>query len=418
MKYYFLFAWRNLWRNRRRTLLATSSIFFAMLIALIYRSLQSGQHDYMVQMSVSMYTGHLQIQGKGYWDERSFDYSFEPTDTLWTLLAQTHHITTINPRIESVALISHQTETRISPVIGIKPETEDAMSGLKKRLVRGNYLTDSSRGVLIAEGLAERLHVGVGDSVVVFGQGYEGATVAVQLPVEGILRFPIPKLNDALLFLALSNAQEVFNAYNRVTSIVLMVDQAKNVERIQSALTARIGEQPAETGIPLIVMDWKEMSPEIVQAIEADVAGEVIIMFILYVVIGFGVFGTVMMMTIERTREFGLLLSLGMKRGRLILLTTVEALLVSVIGAASGIAAALPLLSYFYTHPIHLTGDMARVYLAYGFEPILPVSVEPAVFTTQTVVVLVLAMIASLYPMFFLRRIQPVPALQGRGGAR
>ncbi|HAP34916.1 MAG TPA: hypothetical protein DCQ28_02855 [Bacteroidetes bacterium] len=82
MKFYLLFAWRNLWRNKRRTILATSSVFFAMLLALLFRSLQSGQHEYMIQMSVSMYTGYLQIQGIGYWEERSFDKSLEMTDSL------------------------------------------------------------------------------------------------------------------------------------------------------------------------------------------------------------------------------------------------------------------------------------------------------------------------------------------------
>ncbi|HAP34917.1 MAG TPA: hypothetical protein DCQ28_02860 [Bacteroidetes bacterium] len=160
------------------------------------------------------------------------------------------------------------------------------------------------------------------------------------------------------------------------------------------------------------------MSPEIVQVIEADVASEVIIMFILYVVIGFGVFGTVMMMTIERTREFGLLISLGMKRDRLLLVTTIEALLISMLGAAAGLLAAFPLLYYFYLNPINVTGEMAKVYLAYGMEPIIPLSVEPGVFISQSIVVLILAIVASLYPLSFIRKIRPVSALQGRGGAR
>ena len=411
MKYYFLFAWRNLWRNKRRTLLATSSVFFAVLLALVYRSLSAGQHDYMVQMSVSMYTGYLQVQGKGYWDERSFDYSFEPTDSLSALLAHDANITTINPRIESVALISHGLETRITSVTGIDPASEHAMSGLRKKIVQGKYLADTSKGLLIAEGLAERLQVGVGDSVVLFGQGYQGVTAAAQLAVEGILHFPIPKMNNSMVFLSLGSAQTLFNAENRVTGIALMVNDANAMEAVQTNLSAHIDST-------LVVMSWEEMSPEIVQAIEADVASEVIIMFILYVVIGFGVFGTVMMMTIERTREFGLLISLGMKRGRLLVVTTIESLLISMIGAVAGTIAAFPLLYYFFTHPIRVTGELAKVYAVYGFEPIIPMSIEPAVFTWQTLAVFVIALAASLYPLFFIRRIHPVSALQGRGGVR
>ncbi len=409
MKYYFLFAWRNLWRNKRRTLLATSSVFFAMLLALIFRSVQSGQHEYMIQMSVSMYTGYLQVQGKGFWEERSFDESLAITDDLIAAVRSDRRITTANPRLESVALVSRGIETRITPVTGIDPEEENAMSGLRNKIVKGTYLNDTSTGILIAEGLAERLQAGIGDSIVIVGQGYQGVTAAEQLPVAGIVRFPFPKLNNAAIYLSLSAAQKLFNAPERVTGIALMIDDEKEIDDIQTALAASIDSS-------LVVMTWEEMSPEIVQVIEADVASEAIIMAILYLVIGFGVFGTVMMMTIERTREFGLLVALGMKRGRLLIVTTIEALMVSMLGAAAGLAAAFPLLMYFYHNPIRVSGEMAEVYITYGLEPIIAVSVDAMVFGSQAIAVLLLAIVASLYPLLFIRKLRPVSALQGRGG--
>lgn len=411
MKYYLTFAWRNLWRNKRRTLLATSSVLFAVFFATAFRSTQSGQHDFMIQSSVSMYTGYLQVQGKGYWDERSFDYSFQLTDSLLAMLSQHPHITTINPRIESVALVSHAIETRISPVVGINPKSENEMTGLQKKIVNGTYLTDTSQGILISEGLAERLQVSIGDSIVLYGQGYQGVTAAEQLPIEGILRFPIPKMNNAMVYLSLAKAQLLFNADKRVTGIALMIDKAEQMPEIQEELSATVDSS-------LVVMSWKEMLPELVQMIQTDVASEIIIMFILYVIIGFGIFGTVMMMAIERTREFGLLISLGMKRARLIAVTTIESLLVSIIGAAAGTVAAIPLVYYFYLNPIPLTGDMEKAMLAYGLEPIIPFSVELSVFTSQTIAVFIIALAASLYPFLFIRKIQPVSALQGRGGVR
>ena len=155
MKYYLLFAWRNLWRNKRRTVLATASVFFAVLLTVLFSALNFGQDDDTMRMSVSLSTGYLQVQEKGYWDEPSLEKSFEMHDDLLTLLRHHKQITIANPRIESVALVSYGTETRISPVIGIDPETENEMTGLKKRVVKGSYLTDSSRGILIAEGLAD-----------------------------------------------------------------------------------------------------------------------------------------------------------------------------------------------------------------------------------------------------------------------
>ncbi len=168
----------------------------------------------------------------------------------------------------------------------------------------------------------------------------------------------------------------------------------------------------------LTVMNWVEMTPEIVQAIQADVASEIIIMFILYLIIGFGIFGTIMMMTIERTREFGLLIALGMKRGRLLFVTAIESLIISMMGAVIGTIATFPLLYYFYIHPIMVTGEMAKVYTTYGLEPIIAVSIDPAVFLSQTVAVFIIAIVVSLYPLLFIRKIRPVSALQGRGGVK
>jgi lipoprotein-releasing system permease protein len=411
MKYYIGFAWRNLWRNKRRTLIAMSSIFFAVILALFMRSMQYGSYDYMVKTSVSLYTGYLQIQGEGYWDNRSFDESFVPTASLMKLLQDHSQIKISNPRIESVALISHGAETRISPITGINPESENAMTGLKKRVTNGNYLSDTSKGIIISDGLADRLRVNVGDSLIVYGQGYQGATAAEILPIEGILHFPIPKLNNAMAFVSLQKAQMLFNAYDRVTSIALMIDDANNVSSIQSDLVKKL-----EHG--LIVMNWEEMTPELVQAIEADNSSGMLMLIILYVVIGFGVFGTVMMMTIERTREFGLLIALGMTRTKLLLVSTIETIFVSMIGAIAGMIGAFPIILYFYFNPIPLSGDMAKAMLAWGLEPIMPVMLDASIFTAQTIVVFIIALITSLYPLLFLRKIKPVSAMQGRGGIK
>jgi len=371
------------------------------------RSLQLGSYDYMVDTSVSFFTGYLQVQGKGYWENRSFDESFEPTASLLSLLQEHPHITASNPRLESVALISHNIETRIVPVIGIDPTAENTMTGLKKRVVKGTYLSDSSQGIMISEGLADRLMASVGDTLIIFGQGYQGVTAADRFVVEGIIRYPIPQLNNAMAFLTLSRAQTLFNTANRVTSIVLMIDNANEMKAIQANLERSLDSN-------LVVMNWEEMTPELVQAIEADSTSGLLMLGILYVVIGFGVFGTVMMMTIERTREFGLLIALGMKRTRLLIVTTLEAICVSLMGAVTGMIGAFPLILYYSSNPIQVSGDLAKAYLAWGLEPIVPIMFEPNVFISQTSVVLCIALVTSLYPLLVIRKIHPVAALQGR----
>lgn len=160
-------------------------------------------------------------------------------------------------------------------------------------------------------------------------------------------------------------------------------------------------------------MDWKELSPELVQSIQIDNAQGIIMLGILYVVIAFGIFGTIMMMTAERIKEFGILISVGMKKWKLALVSVYETLFISFIGVAAGAIISVPILFYFRDNPIPLTGEMADAIVAWGFEPILPFAVYPGMFFAQIWTVLAIAAVSAIYPVLFIRNLKPVEALRG-----
>jgi ABC-type lipoprotein release transport system permease subunit len=399
-------AWRNLWRNRRRTIIAAASVLFAVFLAVVMSSVQTGQHEYMIESAVGFYTGHIQIHGHDYWEKRSLDESIPFDPDMLDSLRSLPHVIHVVPRLETVALISHGNATRVSPVVGVAQGPEDAMTGLGKRIIRGTPLAEWQAGALLAEGLARLLGVDVGDSVVVYGQGYHGVTAAGIVPVSGIVKFPIPDLNNAMFYLPLDRAQELLSAPGRVTAVAIMVDSDDEVNGVL-ALVRKIAGNGVE------VMTWRQMLPELLQAIQADDGGTIIMLFILYVVIGFGIFGTVMMMTSERTREFGITIALGMKRWRLMVVALLEALMISMLGACAGILVAIPTILYFFYHPIWLGGDYAKAMLAYGMEPIIPFSIDPIVFLIQGIIVFSMAALSGLYPLFVLRHLEPVRAMRG-----
>jgi ABC-type antimicrobial peptide transport system permease subunit len=129
-------------------------------------------------------------------------------------------------------------------------------------------------------------------------------------------------------------------------------------------------------------------------------------------VIGFGILGTILMMTLEHNREFGMLIAIGMKRSRMSVIVVLESLIISFVGVILGIIVSIPVIVYFYFNPIKLTGDMAQFMLKYGFEPIMPFSLDPAIFLMQAFTVLIIALFVSLYPLFRIARIKPVQALK------
>ena len=405
MKTYFLLAWRNLWRNKRRTLIASASVFFAVLLALVMRSMQEGSYDYMIDASVSMYTGYIQVHAKDYWDKRSIDKSMEYSQKKISEIDSIPDITLITPRLESFSLISYGNVTKVASVVGIEPEKEDAMTKLKSKLIKGEYLNKDSKGIMIAEGLAQLLKVDIGDSIVVYGQGYHGVTAAAQIPVTGIVKFTLPPLNKSMTYLSLNYAQWLYSAPNRITTLSLMIDQANKIDNVHSAVQALFNDKYE-------VMTWPELMPELVQSIEVDNAGGIIMLGILYVVIGFGILGTVMMMTAERTKEFGILISVGMKKWRISYVSILESVFLAFIGLLSGIIVSIPILYYLNQNPVQLTGEMADVMLKFGLDPIMPFRFAANIFIDQFLTVLVIAMIAALYPLSYIRKLEPVRAMR------
>ena len=403
---YIKLAWRNLWRNKKRTFIAAASVFFAVILALLMRSMQTGYYDYSIDASVRMYTGYIQVHGKGYWEKKSLDESMVVDQKHLTELNNTAGVNLIVPRFETYSLISYGNKTKVVQVTGINPELENQLTGLKKKIVNGEYLSDSSKGIIVAQGLAEILKVRVGDSVVIYGQGYHGVTAAEQIPIIGIVKFTLPELNKSFTYLSLPYAQWLFSAPERLTSLSIMIDNPKKLERVKSDIK-KIFNSKYE------VMDWEQLSPELVQSIAIDNASGIIMLGILYIVIAFGIFGTIMMMTAERVKEFGILISVGMKKWKLGLVTLFETLFISFLGVFTGAIISIPILLYFKANPIPLTGESAQAILAFGYEPILPFAIYPGMFFAQIWTVLAIAAVSALYPIMFIRKLQPVEALRG-----
>ncbi len=403
---YFSLSWRNIWRNKKRTLIVAASVFFAVLLATVMRSMQLGSYAYMIDSSAKLFTGYLQVQEKDYWDNRSPEKSFEQSAKELDALQNIPHVQHVTPRLDAFALISHDSSTKVAQIVGIEPESEDAFTGLKKRIVTGTYLTAQSEGAVIAEGLARMLHLQVGDSLILYGQGYHGQIAAALLPVTGIAHMPLNIMNNGMIFLSLSNAQEIFWMPGRITSIPIIIDDVVHLDGVLEQARQVAGEKQR-------VMPWDEMMPELKQNIETDNGGGIIMLAILYIVIGFGVLGTIMMMVAERSKEFSILISVGMRKGRLIFATTLETLMVSFLGLIVGLAVSYPIIWYLMQSPIHITGEAAKVYEKLGIEAVFAFSNNIGIFTSQAEAILIIALIAVIYPYLFIRKLDPAKTMHG-----
>ena len=399
-------AWRNIWRNKRRSIITISSIFCAVFFAVFARSFQIGVYDKMVSNMVGMYTGYLQIQQEGFWQEQSIDNSFIPDQSVRDLLDNHNNIDEYNTRLESFALTASENLTKGAIVMGVNFEKEDLLMDLSPKIRAGEFPNENSSSLLISEGLADYYELNIGDSLILLGQGFHGASANGIFPIQGVVKLPMPNLNDRLVFMPILAAQELFAAPERITSMVLQIDEPSKLNKIKTDLGGKLNRDTYD------LLDWKQLLPELVQTIQADSAGGIIILSILYMIVTFGILGTLLMMTAERMYEFGILVSIGMRKGKLILTVVLESLMMGVLGVIFGVIGITPVRYYFYLNPIRLQAKAADSIEAFGFEPVIPASLDPQIAINHAAIVLLIVLLCTVYPIAVILKLKPIKAMR------
>jgi putative ABC transport system permease protein len=470
MKDYQL-AWKNLWRNKRRTLITAASVFFAVFFALVMRSFQLGAYDRMFKNVIESYSGYLQLQHIDYFDDPNLDNSFTIDQALFDQIKKDQNVTDIVPRLESFALAAAGSHTQGVIVLGIDPEGEDKVMNISKKLVkykitpeavekiknesvpdrtkklldlfineayssetrlmidfgigetdsaailpairkwasfRNNFLTGkSTNDIVIGAGLSEYLKANVGDTIVLLGQGYHGTTAAGKYLVRGIIKLSTPDIDNIIVYLPIESARELYAAPGMATSAVISLKSNDDDDILHTG--NRLKNIVRD---PMTIKAWQELNALMVNQMEADNRSGMIMIAVLYMVIAFGVFGTVLMMMAERRREFGMLVSIGMKKKRLAKVISVEMLFIGFLGVAAGVAASLPFVFYGHYHPLRFTGEFARMYEDYGFEPVMPTMLPDSFYLWQIVVVLIILVIAIIFSTRKIFRMNVINAMR------
>lgn len=395
MTIYLKLAWRSIWRNKRRTLITISALVFAVIVSVLMQSLNRGSHELIIENMTHLQTGFVQIQDYRFQDEPSLDNSFffdENLEKEW--LEIDDRIQWVLPRIETFMLAAIDGSTRGALVFGVDVEKEQDFNQLKDRLAKGEFFQQDEYAVVISAGFAGRTNIGIGDTLALIGQGRFAMSASGLFAVSGIIDHPLPDMNSQTIYMPLAVAQELLSADQMVSSVLIGLETDRHTQSVADALKNGISDEE------LAVFTWPELIPELLELLEFDLVGAYLMSYILYIVIAFGFFGTILTMTLERIKEFGILISVGMGRGRLALTLFLEVLVMSVLGVLVGAAGAWLLLYYFYLNPIELTGQIAETVMDMGWEPVLPMSFAPDQFYTQGIIVFIIAMVISIYPIY------------------
>ncbi len=398
-----MIAWRNLWRNRRRTFFTAGGIAFACLLLLFSRSMQLGSYKGMIDAATGMLSGHIQVQHEKFFDDAKLEYTVAGADVLAARLRQHPDVQVASPRAQAFALLSVGEKSFGAQVIGVVPENERELSTLLKTLVEGEYLSSGEEAV-IGRALARNLGAGVGDELLVLGSGKEGGVAALALTIAGIFDTGQAELDRALVVVPLQTFREGFYLEGEAHQVVIKLRDVEATDRVISEIS-----QALPAGV--VARSWRELLPDVVQGIALDRVSARLFYGILTLIVLFSIINTFVMTVFERTREFGMLLAIGMHPWRIIAMLQLEALWLALIGGMLGALLATPVLAWLI-----LLGIPTAEFADAAPNVLLPSHIKGAFQLDQLAMVPLIFIIgcqlAALVPGLRVLHLRPVEALR------
>jgi putative ABC transport system permease protein len=399
-------AWRNLWRHKRRTWLTASAIAFSAALLVFMITLQLGSYDMIVDTTLRVYTGEMQVQRQGYLSKPQIRTSVPQARRLAQELRRATGFDTVAARAQGFALASSGSRSYGVPVIGVEPEFESGVSTVPRLVKAGRYLgRGAAPEAVIGQALARNLKMKVGDELTLLGSARDGSVAATVLPVVGIFESGNPELDRHLIQIPLETFQDVFGMGDEAHTIV-----------VNGAGLDRIGETRARvqaalpSGSGLVVLDWQELLPGIQQLIQTDMVQNWVTYIALILIVTLSIMNTFLMSVLERTREFGVMLALGVRPVGIGALVMMESALLTLLGLAIGIAVGGGIAVYLHYEGFTFPG-MNEIYAQFGLPGEIHSKISFVSVLLGPAVILVFTLLAALYPALRVRKLQPVEAM-------
>jgi len=400
-------AWRNLWRHSKRTWLTIGAMVFSNTLLVFMISIQFGMYGLMIDNTLQVFTGHMQIQAPGYKDDQKMRQVVPDIAPLASNLRKTFQTDTIAARGWAFGLASSEERSYGIGVFGVEPEFEPRVSSVPGLIKEGRYLRDNeATEIVIGAVLARNLRVAIGDELTLLGSGRDGSFAATVVNVVGVFESGVADIDRNFGEMPLGAFQDVFymdGAGHQVVVSAATLDEAELLEReVVAAL-------PADTD--LVVHDWDALQPGLKQAIQADMSSAFFMYGILVILVAFSVLNTQLMSVLERTHEFGIVMSLGLKAGRLGRLIMLETALMGMIGLIIGSIAGVIFTLWFTVNGLSIPG-MEEMAANFNLPARIYPEVTPWTMVAGPSVVFLFTLLASAYPALRLHRLHPVEAMR------
>jgi putative ABC transport system permease protein len=401
-------AWRNLWRNKRRTWLTVSAIAFVTVLMVFLITLQLGSYDLMIDSSLRIFTGQMQVQRDSYLEKRQIRTVIPDAQALAEQLRANPALARIGVavRAQGFALASSANRSFGVQVVGSEPEFEPKVSTIPHQIKNGRWLNGlHAQEAVLGSALAQNLRIQVGDELTLLGAAMDGSVAATVLPVVGIFESGMRDLDRVTVEVPLATFQEVFGMGRNAHAIVFLAPDLKYLPALHAEVERQIKTTPT-----LVVLDWERLIPGLKQLTQADWTTGWFMYIALITVVTFSILNTFIMSVLERTREFGIMLALGTTPLRIGALVFIETAFLALLGLGIGVAlglivaGTLSVIGFTYPGLKELMGQYGLPGLIYPKLSATSVLLGPAV-------ILVFILVAALYPALRIRKLEAVEAI-------
>lgn len=437
---------RNLARNRWRSALTLAAVGVAVALMVWTLALYEGWIAQMVRGATAVETGQVQIHTAAYVEQPRAYRSFPVDATLLERIRSVPDVRAASPRVELHGLVGNEERSQVGRILGVDPGLEAATTAVAEAVVEGRWLSSeppdhpAPREAVLGSGLARQLRVETGDELVVFLEAADGSLGNELLRVAGTVRTGNTRVDRTTLYMHLEDAQVLGALHGEVHEVAIRTDDLTRALETATAVAEALGARrdPGSTdsdapgaapnapeadldALPdpdaLVVRAWQEILPSIQQMLVIFRRSSWVAYLLVYLVAAVGVLNTQRMSAMERRREFGVMMAIGMRPRRMLRTLVAETAVLGLVGALIGAAAGGLLSWYHATRGFDLTllaDDVSFTYMGVAFSERLYFVLTPEMVAEPVLVMLVVALLSGLWPAFKAARIDPAPTIAGR----
>ena len=403
-------AWRNLWRRKRRTAITGISIGFGVFLAVTFSGIGDYSYTNMINASAEMGLGHISLQALGYNQSPALDKLIQNADQLQRKSVQIDGIENAYVRIMGQGMFASASKTVGGAFLAIDPHREIGEHNLFIRsLVEGEMFASDSNGVVIGRDMAKKLNLRLGKKLVYTTTDKQGEIVSDVVRVKGIFETGVKEVDSAFILLPIDAVRSILNyADDEATLLAMHIKDQRYTEQIKQKVVAELNHPQRE------ILSWRETQPEIAGLISMDRGGNYISQMLVALLIAAGILNTLLMSVLERTREFGVMMAVGMAPHTLFRLVIVESIWLAILGLVIGIVITAPWYFYLHNVGIDLSGAIGEDYSAGGVlvDPVIKIYLYRETIAGILLGVFGLTLVSGLYPAWRAGRVPPVESLK------